>query len=258
MSNYQFSHKNYSYICKTIKNTGLLCDYKDVLKNNLDNFIVLRHDVDISVKRAYELGKIEFQHGIKSSFFFMLTSGMYNVLSSENISYLQDLSKMGHSIGIHYYARPTQSVESIKVAISLASSILQEFTSIKIDRFSFHNPTPALLKQNIYIDSLINAYSNKFFTFNECAANDNEFKPDIKYISDSNGKWQYTKPYTGICPEIFDEFSKFQLLLHPFYWTKEGHGHLENLKKLFAEQKKSTLFELENNEVWSLEYHGAL
>ena len=43
--------------------------------------LLLRHDVDFSVDYAHAIAKKEFDRAVKSTFFIMLTSNMYNLLS---------------------------------------------------------------------------------------------------------------------------------------------------------------------------------
>ena len=45
-----------------------------------DNDIILRHDVDFSLKDAFRIAKIENELGICSTFFILLHSELYNPL----------------------------------------------------------------------------------------------------------------------------------------------------------------------------------
>ena len=52
-----FSYEDYRKIIEIIKSTGLQAGYKEAI--NRDKFILMRHDVEYSVERAYHLSKVE-------------------------------------------------------------------------------------------------------------------------------------------------------------------------------------------------------
>lgn len=64
-----FSYDNYREIIKLIKKSGRGSDFSGAL--NKDEFIIMRHDVEFSVERAYALSEVELEMGFSSSFFLM-------------------------------------------------------------------------------------------------------------------------------------------------------------------------------------------
>ena len=46
-----------------------------------DKCAILRHDVDYMMQNAYKLGQIEYDRGVKSTYFLLITSDFYNVFS---------------------------------------------------------------------------------------------------------------------------------------------------------------------------------
>lgn len=50
-----FSYEDYRKIIEIIKSTGLQAGYKEAI--NRDKFILMRHDVEYSVERAYHYPK---------------------------------------------------------------------------------------------------------------------------------------------------------------------------------------------------------
>ena len=52
-----FSFDDYREIIRIIKSTGRQCGYAEALTR--DKFIIMRHDVEYSVDRAYQLAKVE-------------------------------------------------------------------------------------------------------------------------------------------------------------------------------------------------------
>lgn len=71
---------------------------KDALVNKT---IINRIDVDISVKKAEQLGIIFNELGIKASFFIRLHAPEYNPFSFENYRVIKFLIESGHEIGYH-------------------------------------------------------------------------------------------------------------------------------------------------------------
>mgnify|MGYP001161236470 CR=1 FL=1 len=66
------------------------------------NTLFLRHDVDFSVDFAHTLAKFEADLGVQSTFFFMLTSNMYNLMAPENQRLVHEIIEMGHKVSIHF------------------------------------------------------------------------------------------------------------------------------------------------------------
>ena len=63
-----FSYDDYREIIRIIKAAGLQADYGSALHR--DKFIIMRHDVEYSVERAYALAKVESSMDFTSTFFF--------------------------------------------------------------------------------------------------------------------------------------------------------------------------------------------
>ena len=76
-----FSFEDYREIIRIIQATGRHSNYADALKK--DKFIIMRHDVEYSVERAYELSRVEQSMDFVSTYFFQWTNNSYNVLPEE-------------------------------------------------------------------------------------------------------------------------------------------------------------------------------
>ena len=63
-----FSFDDYREIIRVIKESGRYATYEEAL--NKDEFIIMRHDVEYSVERAYALSKVEESMDFRSTFFF--------------------------------------------------------------------------------------------------------------------------------------------------------------------------------------------
>ena len=224
-----FSFDDYREILRIIKSTGRYTNYKDAL--NKDRFILMRHDVEYSVERAYNLSKVEDSMDFSSTYFFQWTNNSYNILSRKNMDMVKDMHERGHVIGLHYALNGMTDMEQVRKQIVKEINILSEMFGFEVDTFSVHRPSKDILRENIKLPGIINAYQDDFFTF---AENVNEDTPvAIKYLSDANHIWRYGYP---------DEknilgHDKVQILTHPFAWTKEGYDNFDNYKTLVTEKE---------------------
>ncbi len=224
MKHKMFSYREYINIIKHFK--FLIKDFKNVNKKT-KQFCIIRHDVEFSLDRALMIARLDYNLGIKSSFFIQVKNDCYNGISDRGILIIKEILKLKHFIGLHFYFSKTQkNLKVLKFEFKKQTKILETAIGKKIDRFSIHRPSKWILKQDSKIfKPYINTYSKLYFEFREDPKN-------IKYYSDSNHNWKYGYP------KLINKFQKYQILLHPDEWSKEGGGQKENLKKLIQENKQ--------------------
>ena len=228
-----FSFDDYREIIRIIKSTDRYVTYKEAL--NRDNFILMRHDVEYSVERAYNLSKVEDSMDFTSTYFFQWTNNSYNILSRKNMDMVKDMHERGHVIGLHYALNGMTDMELVRKQIVKEINILSEMFGFQVDTFSVHRPSKDILRENIKLPGIINAYQDDFFTFAENVTEDTPVA--VKYLSDANHIWRYGYP---------DEknilgHDKVQILTHPFAWTKEGYDNFDNYKTLVAEKEREVI-----------------
>lgn len=242
-----FSYIAYLKLIKTIKDVIPLVDFSHI-KDTDEKFFILRHDVEFSVEKAYELARIEHDIlNITSSYFFQLRNYTYNPLAENNANLIKKIAAMGHKIGLHVhgygdhgYPNNASSMNEISTFIKNEVNLLQNGLGIPVDRFSFHRPSHHVLQLNIHIDRLINTYDKKFFHFCE---NDNMPESlNVYYFSDSEHKWKYGDPLSILEKPI----KKIQLLTHPYSWSKQGLNNIDNFNELIALKQKAMLKAMNN------------
>jgi hypothetical protein len=82
--------------------TFYTCEEYSLNKNNLPSKVIVnRIDIDISVKKARDLGVIYNKLGIKGTFFIRLHAKEYNPFDFENYRVIKFLIESGHEIGYH-------------------------------------------------------------------------------------------------------------------------------------------------------------
>lgn len=228
-----FSFDDYKEILKIIKKTGLQAGYKEALKK--DKFIIMRHDVEYSVERAYDLSKVEESMDFTSTFFFQWTNNSYNILSKRNMDMVKDMHERGHEIGLHYALNGLTDMIQVRKQITREMQMLSEMFGFTVDIFSIHRPSKDALRENIKLDGILNAYQDNFFTFAENVTDDTPVA--IKYMSDANHIWRYGYPDAN---SILSH-DKVQILTHPFAWTKTGYENFENYKSLISEKEREMI-----------------
>lgn len=223
-----FSFDDYKEIIRIIKSTDRYMDYHKALTS--DKFILMRHDVEYSVERAYELAKVESSMDFTSTFFFQWTNNSYNILSRKNKDLIKDMHERGHTIGLHFALNGMTDMEQIRKQIAKEMDILNSMFEFKMDTFSIHRPSKDVLRENIKLPGIINAYQDEFFTFAENVTEDTPV--NVKYLSDANHIWRYGYPDE----KNILENDKVQILTHPFAWCKKGYDNFDNYKSLIKEK----------------------
>jgi hypothetical protein len=173
-----------------------------------DNFILLRHDIEISLDRALSMAKVEKDLGLRATYFINPLASMYSIFEKENQEKIQEIERLGHELGLHFDSSSHQiySRISLEEALKFQSGIL-ELAGIRAIAFSFHNPTELDLTYND--DSyagLVNAYSKTLFS-------------KQNYVSDSNGYWRFETLSQALEKHAGKDF--IQVLTHPEWWQDQ-------------------------------------
>ncbi|MEO9530971.1 MAG: hypothetical protein ABJG68_05650 [Crocinitomicaceae bacterium] len=234
--NQNFTLENYKDLLEYFGQTHKFTLFKDYNEKETEKIILLRHDIDYSLKYAYEIAKMEAQLGVKSTYFLLFSSPFYNMLDEENISLAQEIANLGHEIGLHYdvtviskgnRANP-QSLFDAEI------NLLANLIDTPIRTIAMHNPS--ISGDDIFRESsFINTYDEKFVK-------------EMAYFSDSCMAWRdnFIKHLDqGNFP------SKIQLLIHPILWTKQILGRYEKLDQFF-QTKISSIEDLINDcrKIW--------
>lgn len=223
-----FSYDDYREILSIIQSTGCQCGYKEAV--NKERFIIMRHDVEYSVERAYQMAKVEQSMDFVSTFFFQWTNNSYNILSRRNMDMIKDMHERGQHIGLHFALNGMTDMQQIRGRIKTEMDILSEMFGFAITEFSIHRPSKDVLRENIKLDGILNAYQDDFFTFAENVKEDTELK--VKYMSDANHIWRYGYPDEANITKP----DKVQILVHPFAWSKKGYDNFDNYRSLLQEK----------------------
>ena len=222
----EFTYKEYEILLKTIITERKNLCFSDCYNPNLpQKFFILRHDVDFSLSAAMEMAIFEAERNIKATYFLPLSSQYFNLLSKEYRSIPRQFLELGHEVGLHYDVEAmnkcsyTDPNTQLRCEIDILSQLAGDF----IKSISQHNPSVSGKDPFVDNQDFINAY-------------DTQFTMSMGYYSDSCGAWRNSTYELFNSNKIPD---RFQLLIHPFFWTKVSDSRWEKLDKWTNERCKS-------------------
>ena len=221
-----FTCDHYFELLRIAKSYYRFIDYKSISFEK--PFVLWRHDVDFSLNRSLRLAQIEREAGVSSTFFIHLRSEFYNPLEETQTQCIQEILKLGHSIGIHFDAESykIESEKDFDRFLGKEVSIFESAFDVCPEVFSFHNPTEFLLScEKDYYCGLINCYSGRF-------------KKEISYVSDSNGYWRFRR-LADVLIEHKDRY--LQVLTHPNWWQERSMTPFERILRSVEGRKESIL-----------------
>lgn len=199
----EFLYSNYKRMLKEINDQK----YKIMLYNeahNEEKICILRHDIDFDIKKACEMAQIEYDMGIKSTYFVLVSTDFYNVFSKESSELLAKIMELGHEIGLHFDEQRylIETIDDIKKFVEYEIQILSNALNKKVEVISMHRPSQMFLENEVDFEEVINSYSSYFFK-------------EMKYVSDSRMNWR---------EDVFkvinsNSHDKLHILTHPFWYS---------------------------------------
>lgn len=201
----RFDHETYWWILDRLSRTHRPVRFAD-LKPGLPDapFFILRHDVDYSPAAALHLAEMEAARGVRATYFLLLNTSYYNLLSPEHAGVARRLAELGHEVGLHYDLRflqafPRQRWEEL---VDEQAGLLGRLSGVPVESIAVHQPAlvgeDPLRGRTRFLD----AYADRFFK-------------EMVYVSDSCRAWRdaaWRMLDTGPLPE------RLQLVLHPINW----------------------------------------
>lgn len=163
--------------------------------------ILMRHDVDFSIEDAFSLARFESSINVNSTYFFMLSSNMYNLLSKRNRFLVNQIKEMGHKVSLHF--DPT--VYSTLNSFIDERGAFQSAFDVELDIVSIHRPGQFLTDSNIELFGTRQTYQDQFFK-------------ELKYISDSGGR-DIFHPLDSYLRS--NDSRAIHILIHPVWWVNK-------------------------------------
>jgi hypothetical protein len=226
-----FSRTNYRRLLRLAQAKYPVATYSDFDLSS--QFILWRHDVDMSMHAAVKLAQIEHEELIQATYFLHIHSRYYNLFEPEIYVCVQRLLELGHAIGLHFEMgfHHVSNEAELEAALALEKRWLSDLFHVEIPAFSFHDPDEKSLSfRSLRYAEMINCYAEPFRTV-------------VAYCSDSNGYWRYRR-LEDVLTSATD--ARLQVLTHPEMWQEEGmsprqrvhhciDGRAKALKRLYDE-----------------------
>lgn len=185
--------------------------------------LLLRHDIDLWPEYALPLAKIESDLGLTATYFFLVRSPLYSILSSSTHQVFADLVAMGHSIGLHFDAVLfDHNIATLEMEVAWELEILKRLCGTLAPVISFHRPAKALVGWPGQLSGMDHTYQPKFFS-------------EIGYVSDSRCCWAHGHPLAN---NALEQGSAIQLLTHPIWWATDSAGNASWAIQCFEETRK--------------------
>jgi hypothetical protein len=204
----EFTHQGYLALLGFIKDLHyeIVC-FRDLPQDG--SYVILRHDVDFSPEKALEMARLDHQFGARSTFFFLLTSPYYNILSKSGVECVEQITKLGHECGLHYDCEGFEhlSSETRRRRVHHFAECLEDATGTPIKTIAQHKPAHSSVREEF--SSYLDAYSVPFFE-------------DMGYISDSRGTFRVSDVH-----EFFRRNPRSQMVIHPIWWHAQKKSRSE-------------------------------
>ena len=220
----------YTQMLLTFKRSGYQAvKFQDIDETDLDNKVVYRHDVDVTVEGAVALARVERQCDVVSTYYFLLTSPLYNMLSREISDQIHIINDLGHDVALHfnphYYG--LGALQYIKSELGILGKF---YPFANLEWISFHRPGAyaGQLGQIQLPDGVHHTYEPLFFE-------------TLGYFSDSRGAWSHGHPTES---EDFRANKGMQVLTHPIWWYQDGGTAGETLEHEADRRREELLIQI--------------
>ena len=226
----------YSNFLETFLNSGYtFVGFGNFLKDK-SHQVILRHDIDYDLECAYKAALVEHRLGIKSTYFFLLRSGFYNLFEERAYSLVLEIQNLGHEVSLHF--DPLLYEDAI-LGLDFEKKVFKEMFFIDVKIISIHRPSEFYLNHDGDINGVEHTYQSKF-------------AKNLKYFSDSTGIWRFGNPLDS---REYMNRESMQLLIHPVWWFTKGNSNLDVLKQIYSEIVNFIKEDfLKNNNLLSLIY----
>ncbi|MEK6984704.1 MAG: hypothetical protein AABX33_09085 [Nanoarchaeota archaeon] len=221
-----FTYKHYKEAINLGKKLGFsfygMHDYLNAKPKK--KFIVMRHDIDLSLKHALIMANAEKELGIKSTY-FIRTRGIFNPFEGSELEIMKSISKLGHEIGFHY--EHNQNVlANFKKNFVIEKIKFEALLNKKIFGAALHRAKNANDKSRPDKLNMVESFSSELGL--EYDAYSDIFLKQMKYISDSSFRWREG----CMCTHIKKE-DKLCILTHPIWWSREATSLVSIIEGIF-------------------------
>lgn len=207
-----FSKEGYIHIINSALDAGYT---STTFRNALDapeKAIILRHDIDLSLKKALELATLEAELGVQGTYFIMVTNDYYSPFNQIGRQQVKDIEALGHEIGLHWdSSNYPDDISAVESQFKNELALLGDVVGHKIHSAAQHIPTDSPIFD---VESFVNveAYAQVY-------------RDRFTYVSDSSMKWRDKTPL-----DLIDSGVDIHFCSHPIWWVTPGANQGEKLR----------------------------
>ncbi|MDC3029322.1 hypothetical protein OA189_03200, partial [Prochlorococcus sp. AH-716-P20] len=226
----EFTYKKYEEtLLNAIKENYLITSSQNFIdlintKSMPKKYIVLRHDCERDLYKAYNLAQIEESIGIKSTYFLRTHSEWYNLFQPEEWKLVLKIINLGHEIGLHYEPKFYEEI-NIDFIEGLKKDLMILNQFYPVNSVSAHQPLLYPPQKEDFTDlKLIDMYTNSNYK-------------NIPYFSDSGMQFREFS-----LEEVISNQISCQFLIHPDFWNNkklDWHTNYSNRVNQVIEKLKS-------------------
>lgn len=186
-------------------------------------WVMLRHDVDLSLEPAVEMARHEAEHGISADYYVLTTSPFYNPLSRSGRRALTEIVALGHRLGLHFDATvyPSHDLARLNEACRREVDLVADAAGAEPVGVSFHRPLPELIGSG---PEITDPWPHTYQPF---------FVKTVEYCTDSTGRWRYGPPGERAAVR---ERQALHLVTHPIWWAADEQTAEARLGSFLREQ----------------------
>lgn len=93
-----FTFKKWEAFCRGLKHNRIVSIPAAEVSPELEKYVVLKHDVETDVPKAFTLASIEHRFGHRGSYYVQA----YLLQDEKNVELLRQMQQMGHEVSYHY------------------------------------------------------------------------------------------------------------------------------------------------------------
>lgn len=223
-----FTYRNYRRMLRTFLDAGYtftsFAELSPVVPD--EPVVALRHDIDLDLRKALRMAEVEAEMGVRATYFVLVRTEHYNVFSSEQSDLLRRILALGHILGLHFDCAAysdAASAADFAAAGAHERRLLEEWFGHEVTIVSYHRPSALVLTGDPALSApLPHTYMSRFTR-------------DMRYCSDSRGRWQSGEPTTS---DAFRERRPMHLLVHPIWWDERPVSPYECLLQYVDEKRR--------------------
>jgi hypothetical protein len=187
-----------------------------------------RHDIDFSLDDAHQLAVIESELGVTSTYFFMLTSNTYNLLSKANHCLVKEIQSLGHEVSLHFDPLARSDMDA---GFAAEKRTFEDAFDVSLQIVSLHRP-------GVFMENNNRKLQGCRHTYEDC------FIKEMTYVSDSGGR-DIQQKLLNLANQGGD--TPLHILLHPIWWTSKTESPTATLNNWLGRHQDFLVGETRRN-----------